>query len=81
MRALKPFNPTAQASQLAKDNAALADRLAAELPAKHEPLSQSSRYATGLPLQFKTLIAKFTFMYWRSPSYNVTRFVMTVRRF
>lgn len=67
-----------QASQLAKDNLALAERLSIELPQKHEALSQSSRYATGMLLQFRTLIAKFTVMYWRSPSYNVTRFVMTV---
>lgn len=79
IRGLTSQYPDAQTSQLAKDNAALADRLALELPVKHEALAQSSRYATGMLLQFKTLIAKFTIMYWRSPSYNVTRFVMTVR--
>ena len=47
-----------QASQLAKDNLALAERLSIELPQKHEALSQSSRYATGMLLQFRTLIAK-----------------------
>ncbi len=29
--------------------------------------------------QFRTLFGKFFIMYWRSPSYNATRFVMTVR--
>ena len=28
--------------------------------------------------QFRTLFGKFFIMYWRSPSYNATRFVMTV---
>ena len=68
-----------QASQLYKDNAALALRLEAELPKKYEPLSQSSQYATNRGMQVKTLLAKFAIMYWRSPSYNLTRFVMTVR--
>jgi len=30
-------------------------------------------------MQFRTLFGKFFIMYWRSPSYNFTRFVMTVR--
>lgn len=28
-------------------------------------------------MQFRTLFGKFFVMYWRSPSYNATRFVMT----
>ena len=33
----------------------------------------------GVLVQFRTLFGKFFIMYWRSPSYNATRFVMTVR--
>ena len=68
-----------QASQLAIENKEVGERLAKEMSAKHAPLSQSSAYATGVFVQFRTLIAKFGIMYWRSPSYNVTRLVMTVR--
>jgi hypothetical protein len=40
-----------QESQLARENAEKAAQLAKELPLQHEPLSQSSRYATSMMLQ------------------------------
>ena len=40
-----------QESQLARENAEKAVQLAKELPLQHEPLSQSSRYATSMVLQ------------------------------
>ena len=40
-----------QESQLARENTEKAAQLAKELPLQHEPLSQSSRYATGMLLQ------------------------------
>ena len=47
-----------QESQLARDNAETAARLAKELPLQHEALSQSSRYATGMGLQVCSLSAE-----------------------
>ena len=68
---------TVQASQMAKNNAALTKQLAPELRAKHKPLSQS-RYSVGLIKQFQAILTNFTRIYWRSPSYNMSRLVMTV---
>ncbi len=49
--------PALQESQLAKDNAEFAARLAKELPLQNEALTQSSRYATGMGMQVCGLIA------------------------
>jgi hypothetical protein len=60
-----------QGSQLAMDNEAEAAQLAAELPQKHQPLVNKTRYATPLSIQMRQLMRRFLLVYWRSPAYNV----------
>jgi hypothetical protein len=60
-----------QESQLARDNAAEAVQLAAELPQKHQPLVNKTRYATPASVQMRQLMRRFLLVYWRSPAYNV----------
>jgi hypothetical protein len=60
-----------QDSQLAKDNEAEAAQLAAELPQKHQPLTNKTRYATPANMQMRQLMRRFILVYWRSPAYNV----------
>lgn len=49
----------AQESQLAKDNAAEAEQLAAELPQKHRALVNKTRYATPASVQMRVLMRRF----------------------
>jgi hypothetical protein len=60
-----------QESQLARDNDAEAAQLAAELPQKHQPLVNNTRYATPANMQMRQLMRRFLLVYWRSPAYNV----------
>jgi hypothetical protein len=60
-----------QESQLARDNEAEAVQLAAELPQKHQPLVNKTRYATPASVQMRQLMRRFLLVYWRSPAYNV----------
>jgi hypothetical protein len=60
-----------QESQLARDNEAEAAQLAAELPQKHQPLVNKTRYATPPSMQMRQLMRRFLLVYWRSPAYNV----------
>lgn len=69
----------AQASQLFRDNAALVERLAAQGAA--DPggrLSLKGTYSTHRRTQFVALARKYRLSYWRSPSYNLTRMLMTL---
>jgi hypothetical protein len=70
-----------QESQLARDNQAEAAQLAAELPLKHQPLVNKTRYATPLNVQMRQLMRRFLLVYWRSPAYNVTKYLLlTLKR-
>ena len=60
-----------QDSQLARDNEAEAAQLATELPQKHQPLVNKTRYATPASVQMRQLMRRFLLVYWRSPAYNV----------
>lgn len=48
-----------QESQLARENAAEAEQLAAELPQQHQPLSNKTRYATPANVQMRVLMRRF----------------------
>lgn len=65
-------------SELKRRNDAKADTLAAEGQAAHAPLALAGRYAAGGSTQRKWLMLKWNKLYWRSPSYNWVRLVMTV---
>lgn len=56
---------------MARDNEAEAVQLAAELPQKHQPLVNKTRYATPASVQMRQLMRRFLLVYWRSPAYNV----------
>jgi hypothetical protein len=68
----------AQASQLYQENEALIERLVSQGQAEGKRLTVKGRYATSAATQFLTLARKYRLSYWRSPSYNLTRMLMTL---
>lgn len=69
--------PLLQESQVAADVEAEAEQLAKELPLKHQPLANKTRYATSMAVQSRVLMRRFMLVYWRSPSYNVCCAIQT----
>lgn len=67
-----------QASDLCKRNAEEADRLAKASLEGSKPLTLSSTYAVSRAQQARILLKHFLISYWRSPSYNLVRMVVTV---
>lgn len=67
-----------QASELHAENEELIERLVAQGRAEGRPLTVKGRYATSRATQFVALARKYRLSYWRSPSYNLTRMLMTL---
>ena len=64
-------------SELCKANDDTAAALAAACRLQYSPLEQESQYATSLWTRQRWLCWKFWIIYWRSPSYNMARLVIT----
>ncbi len=71
------WNPSAQASELRRENDATAERLVEEGLAAHQPLAVPSQYAASYGVQRRMLLRKFVMVYYRSPHYNFIRLFMT----
>ena len=67
-----------QASQLWRDNEALIEELARQGEAEGAKLALKGTFATRRGTQFVALARKYRLSYWRSPSYNLTRMIMTL---
>eukprot|EP00877_Chromochloris_zofingiensis_P010755 jgi/Chrzof1/5933/Cz16g21030.t1 len=65
-------------SSLCATNKDTAQRLVAEGAAKYQPLSVSATYAQLFGVQVRELLAKYWLVYWRTPSYNFTRTLLTL---
>ena len=65
-------------SKLWQQNEALAEALIAQGRAGGAPLSVRGSFATRRWSQFVTLARKYRLSYWRSPSYNLTRLLLTL---
>jgi ABC-type multidrug transport system ATPase subunit/ABC-type multidrug transport system permease subunit len=72
------FSAAFRASELAARNAARVDALARAHADAPPPLRFASRHARRPAAQFRLLLARNAATYWRSPSYNLVRAVMTV---
>lgn len=59
-------------------NVAKTEQLINELPSKYPTLSLSHRYAATTMTQLIELCNKFFVSYWRSPSYNFVRMMITI---
>lgn len=70
--------PCAQASDLYKENEELIQHLIKEGQEKNAELKVQGAYATNRITQLIVLAQKFWLAYWRSPSYNLTRMLMTL---
>lgn len=65
-------------SQLCASNHAYADQLVARDREVKKPLEVSGVYAVSFGMQCSALFRKFWAAYWRMPSYNYIRYVMTI---
>lgn len=67
-----------QQSELAGNNAAYADHLVARDSNSMQPLVvEGGKYAASFGVQFRALMAKYMNAYWRTPSYNYIRYIIT----
>ena len=69
---------TAQASELYRENEELIEHLIREGRERDSQLKVQGEYATNRFTQLAALARKFRLAYWRSPSYNLTRMLMTL---
>ena len=67
-----------QASELYAENEELIEHLIREGREEGAQLKVHGAYATNRFTQLAALARKFRLAYWRSPSYNLTRMVMTL---
>ena len=67
-----------QASSLYEDNEELIEHLIQQGQEDKAQLSVAGTYATSRFTQLVALAKKFRLAYWRSPSYNLTRMLMTL---
>lgn len=67
-----------QTHQVSKDVREEANRLVKEGNVNHNPLTLASRYAIPIRDQIPIIMRKFNKLYWRSPSYNFVRLLVTV---
>ncbi|KAK9907686.1 hypothetical protein WJX75_008105 [Coccomyxa subellipsoidea] len=67
-----------KASQLYRDNEALIEELVRQGQEEGTKLSLKETFATKRGTQFVALARKYRLSYWRSPSYNLTRMIMTL---
>ncbi|BDA47962.1 ABC transporter G family member 36 [Coccomyxa sp. Obi] len=65
-------------SELHRQNEALIEELARQGKQQGSRLSLKGTYATRRSTQFVALARKYRLSYWRSPSYNLTRMLMTL---
>ena len=69
---------TAQASELYRENEELIEHLIREGRMGNAQLRVQGEYATNRFTQLAALARKFRLAYWRSPSYNLMRMLMTL---
>ena len=67
-----------QESKLYLENEELIEHLIAEGQEEHAQIQVAGAYATNRFTQLVALARKFRLAYWRSPSYNLTRMLMTL---
>ena len=67
-----------QASELYRENEELIEHLIREGREGNAQLRVQGAYATNRFTQLAALARKFRLAYWRSPSYNLTRMLMTL---
>ena len=67
-----------QASELYRENEELIEHLIREGREEDAQLKVQGTYATNRFTQLAALARKFRLAYWRSPSYNLTRMLMTL---
>ncbi len=67
-----------QMSELHEQNEALIEELARQGKEQGSRLNLKGTYATKRRKQFVALARKYRLSYWRSPSYNLTRMLMTL---
>ena len=67
-----------QASELYRENEELIEHLIREGREANAQLRVQGMYATNRFTQLAALARKFRLAYWRSPSYNLTRMLMTL---
>eukprot|EP00884_Botryococcus_braunii_P019076 jgi/Botrbrau1/5852/Bobra.0366s0033.1 len=72
------FDECYKESDLGRENNILGEELIAHCKAEKKPLSFAQEHATTSWTQFVVLFWKYWLAYWRAPTYNLSRMVLTL---